>query len=687
MEKLDQKFVDSSCGIYNTEFIDFKKEPIFFGKGKNTQRFEDPKIPFFDKSNDTQQGFDWKHDEVNLEKDGAQFRSILTEAEQFIMTKDFQRLIFFDSAQGRGPMFTFGQLTTLPEFENVVLTWTYFEGCLTPETEVCTNTGWKRIDQITTDDLVLCTDIDGNGKFDHPTEIHKYQSNGYITKFEGKTISQFVTDQHRMLLVNQKGEREVIRVQDLKIHNNKIDYDMVNALTNVVNSSNTLTEQDKLNLLIQHCNYEIFDDIVHLKITLSDENSQSEIRNLFNSLNYEYKIEKDLYNEIYLFSISLDLFNNSKLKNWIQLDKISSDWCKEFNIYLNLWDKDSSAKVSIEDIHMVEIIATIAGYKIARDDNSLQFYSSNISTSDEIEAKRVEYNGSVHCLTVPGNFFVIKHNNKISLTGNCKHSKTYTEQLRALYDNPDQIFDESFNIPELKETSDKISRVYNRTYHLTINYIYKQLNNIPFHENEETELRKQLIRLLIEINAMEGIRFYPSFACFWAIQEGQKLMTGTSENIQFICRDENEHLILTQTLIKILKKNEEEGFVGLFEEMKEEITERFYEIYHEEVNWIKFKFSKGSFLGMNETICIQYLNYITIRRARAVGISLTKDRLDNLWIIKNPIPWIAEYINMDKREKLPQEENITNYITGGINHNLSQKDENKLLSKYIKIKG
>ena len=63
---------------------------------------------------------------------------------------------------------------------------------------------------------------------------------------------------------------------------------------------------------------------------------------------------------------------------------------------------------------------------------------------------------------------------------------------------------------------------------------------------------------------------------------------------------------------------------------------------------------------------IQYLNYLTIRRMKAIGLHPKKERLGNMYITKNPIPWINKYINMDKVEKLPQEEKVLNYITGGV---------------------
>ena len=134
--------------LYDNKKIDFTKEKMFFGEGRNTQRFDVVKYPWLDTSNDKQQGLDWKHDEVPMSQDYIDFNTKMLPQEKFIYTRVLQKLIFLDSLQGRAPFLTFGQIATLPELEGVILTWTYFEGCLTPDTKVLTTNGWKKISLI-----------------------------------------------------------------------------------------------------------------------------------------------------------------------------------------------------------------------------------------------------------------------------------------------------------------------------------------------------------------------------------------------------------------------------------------------------------------------------------------------------------------------------------------------------------
>jgi len=386
--------IENSCSLYSSEKINFKKEPIFLGKGKNTQRFDDPKYPFFDKSNDDQQGQDWKHDEVPLIDDTAEFKTILRPPEKHVTTRTLQKLIFFDSLQGRGPMLIFGQITTLPELENVILTWTYFE----------------------------------------------------------------------------------------------------------------------------------------------------------------------------------------------------------------------------------------AG----------------------------------------------------------KHSRTYTEELRALYDNPDEIFDESFDIPELMATAASVKGPYERAYFNVIGYIYREQRGIENTEEDIRELQESLIMCMIEINALEGIRFYPGFAAIWAITEGQKLLDGTSENLQFICRDENSHLALTQFILKLMRREDGEGFTKTYARLQPKIMKRYIEIFNEEKDWFKVLFEKGSFIGMNSDILTNYLNHITIKRMWAIGLDPKPEDFNGLFVTKNNIPWIDKFINMDEVEKLPQQQLVLNYITGAIEQDISKYELPSFVNELIK---
>ena len=116
--------------LYKNDEVDTAAQPLFFGCARNTQRFDKVRYEFLDKLNVRMQSFFWRPEEISMKKDKVDFNEMCTEAEKFIVTTQLQKLVMLDSLQGRGPILTFSQLTTNPEFENCILTWEFFEGAI-----------------------------------------------------------------------------------------------------------------------------------------------------------------------------------------------------------------------------------------------------------------------------------------------------------------------------------------------------------------------------------------------------------------------------------------------------------------------------------------------------------------------------------------------------------------------------
>ena len=94
--------------------------------GVTIQRYDTMKYPSFDKFTEKQLGFFWQPQEVDVYRDGKDFKN-LTEHEQHIFTSNLKRQILLDSVQGRAPAESFGSIVSLPELENWIITWTFSE--------------------------------------------------------------------------------------------------------------------------------------------------------------------------------------------------------------------------------------------------------------------------------------------------------------------------------------------------------------------------------------------------------------------------------------------------------------------------------------------------------------------------------------------------------------------------------
>lgn len=102
---------------------------MFFDESVDIQRFESVKYPALEKLTEQQKSFFWTPDEVDVSKDKIDFAS-LNVVEQHIFTSNLKRQILLDSVQGRGPNLMLLPYASLPELENFIETWAFFEGAI-----------------------------------------------------------------------------------------------------------------------------------------------------------------------------------------------------------------------------------------------------------------------------------------------------------------------------------------------------------------------------------------------------------------------------------------------------------------------------------------------------------------------------------------------------------------------------
>jgi ribonucleoside-diphosphate reductase beta chain len=238
------------------------------------------------------------------------------------------------------------------------------------------------------------------------------------------------------------------------------------------------------------------------------------------------------------------------------------------------------------------------------------------------------------------------------------HSDTYSYILRNVYSNPSEVFETILDDTIITKHTKKITDAYENFYD-ALNRWEVLPDGDP---NKPTlkEMKKYLWLALISWNILEGIRFFVSFACTFAFAENKK-MTGNAQELKLIARDEILHLQMTQKLINILKTTEEEGFLEVIEESKDEVREMYYEAAMNEIEWAKYLFEEGSIIGLNAEILTKYMKYITNSRLRAIKEPKMFEE-----ITQNPLPWMDQWLGQSKEEVLPQEVEITDYKIGAI---------------------
>jgi len=242
------------------------------------------------------------------------------------------------------------------------------------------------------------------------------------------------------------------------------------------------------------------------------------------------------------------------------------------------------------------------------------------------------------------------------------HSRSYTHIIRNVYSDPSKIFDELLDIEEIATCAKEISQYYDNL--ITAGQWYRLLGSGTHTVNGNKisvdlyDLKKKLWLAINSANALEGIRFYVSFACSWAFAELKK-MEGNAKIIKLICRDENLHLASTQTLLKILPRDDPD-FAKIQRETIQECTDMFLLASQQEKDWAKFLFKDGSMIGLNEVLLAQYIDWLTCKRMNAIGLDCGIKPNGS-----NPLPWTAKWIAGSDVQVAPQETEITTYVIGG----------------------
>ena len=230
------------------------------------------------------------------------------------------------------------------------------------------------------------------------------------------------------------------------------------------------------------------------------------------------------------------------------------------------------------------------------------------------------------------------------------HSRSYTHIIRNVYSDPSRVFDEMLDIQEIADCAQDISKYYDELIAFNSNMRYNY------------DHKKVLWLCLNAVNALEGVRFYVSFACSWAFAEVKK-MEGNAKIIKLIARDENVHLASTQQLLKILPK-EDPDFARIQEETRDECISMFYRVVEQEKSWASYLFQNGSMIGLNEELLCQYVDHIAAKRMGAIGLNGKPGA--------NPLPWTQKWISGSEVQVAPQETEITSYVIGGVKKDVDE---------------
>jgi len=254
------------------------------------------------------------------------------------------------------------------------------------------------------------------------------------------------------------------------------------------------------------------------------------------------------------------------------------------------------------------------------------------------------------------------------------HSRSYTYVIKNVYPDPSEVFDTIIRDERILERAESVTGAYddfiNEAQAWGQGNLWKHLDrdldtSLPVIEMKE--LKRKLYRAVANVNILEGIRFYVSFACSFAFGE-LKLMEGSAKIISLIARDENQHLVLTQTILKYWREGDDPEMKQIMEEEKEWTYKQFDLCVNEEKKWAEYLFRDGSIIGLNDKLLFQYVEWIANKRMKMIGLKPVYD----IAARNNPLPWTQHWISSKGLQVAPQETEVESYVVGGIKQDVNK---------------
>ena len=606
--------------------------------------------------------------------------------------------------------------------------------CVTGDHEVLTTRGWKRIEQVVEGDIVAQWDYNTRAiSFVKPEAIIKKWYNGTMYHFHdyNNNVSQITTPNHRMPVIYPywTSEQQVPckLSADVKYHGG-------NALPTsgfLPVGGRHMSPQERLYVAVQAdgslCSDKYtggYTGHLHYKFGFSKKRKIKRLLELCEQANWKVvqinttEAQEDMF-RCYVYVPMSEYNHLAKSFDWIKLEQLTHEWATDFLDEIKNWDGNihtrgntryiSTNKSCIDTVstiaHMVGMrghISTLpARTNVLMPDGNFsdtkQAYQIYISdrpyvTGNSINKTEINYEGEVYCLTVPTSYFLTRHNNVISVTGNCVHSLTYSEIVRNSFDNPSEVLDEILSVTDslerLEGLGNILSGINKRGHELALGY------GVDFEEDGDTPIQIRTVtkdqetynyafKLPVALLFLERLQFIASFAVTFAIADSG-LFQPIGKAVQRIAKDEIEtHAELDKEVIKQEMKTER-GKIA-YEQTKDELEAALNAIVQQECKWVDFLFSEGrelvgltpdilkQWIGFNAQFVFDFMDYKPSSQTIAYVNEGSYRGISGL-PSKNPLPFMTNWLDMSKNQAAPQEENHGQYKVNAVHRNDEDED-------------
>ena len=628
-----------------------------------------------------QKSIDWNETEVDL----SQSRMDLLSCPRSIYDIMIKNLAFqweLDSIASRSIAPLFAPFVTNSELWGAWLKMSEIE-CLTPDHEVLTPTGWLPIAEVTTDTLVAQYDVNGDISFVHPTHVVRRMHTGVMYQYRNQQghFVQKVTPNHRMLKIDKRNGKAIVgAAQDFHFnigttpdacyapvagniigggveHLTALQRFYIAAQADGGVSSRytgemcgsipvwfSFSKGRKIQRLLEICKSA---DLTIIELTGDAGHGNVKAKRKFK------------------VSVPLEQATDFKSFGWVDLGVVTSGWCEEFIAELKEWDGtlnkgnvryDTTCEGNADIAQAIGVLAGYRSHKGTRVDSRsstysnvypIGFYPSGVVSGQVIKRTEFEYNGEVHCISVPSTFFIVRCEGGVSVSGNCLHALTYSEIVRQCVPDPQDVFKEVMHNQKMFDRASPVTKAFDNLAKLGAQYTLGMI------DQNSHALKVGIIKGVVALYALERIQFMASFAATFAVAD-QNWFVGAAQLVQKIAQDELFcHAALDREIIRILRADPVWG--AIIKQILPELKAIVDAVVDAENQFAAYLFSEGrSMVGLNTHLLGRWVAYNAFEVYDELGIPCKREDA-------TPLAYMDNWLDLNKFQPALQEQDNVNY--------------------------
>jgi len=188
------------------------------------------------------------------------------------------------------------------------------------------------------------------------------------------------------------------------------------------------------------------------------------------------------------------------------------------------------------------------------------------------------------------------------------------------------------------------------------------------------KLKMLLLMTIFSAYYLESVKFPHSFTVSWKINDAfGYAIQGFAQVLKLIAYDEETtHRVANINVLKILMREERQGFLHLKSEFENFVYNYVQEQVNQELLWAEYLHKDGSIKGYTYQVAEQFIKYKADECLRRIGFQ-------SIYNIKKPeiIDWYNKYYDINNQNNANQELSNVSYQKGGVKNDLNKFDNFK----------